>query len=1014
VGGEIDRDEFARFLLDEGYTAEELITDSGQFSIRGGILDVFPFTLNEPVRIELFGDEVDSLRTFDLLSQRSIMKLDNLVLGVGDETRQLVATWRRNGRLHGMAEYFPSDTRIVWLERDRIAEEAERVRSLAEKMYAQRSYFEDEGEVEEENPLLDIPPEALYLDWENLEKEVAEYNQASISEFTLENVEAPLRFNLPVALPNLAGVDFKMKIGEIVNRAAEGEEFLVVCDNEGQKDRIQDLILDARKEGPPQMDRDALRGAVLRSEGGAIDYTQGSPIKKGKRKRLFQVPGVTVLVGGLRHGFRCELSNTTLVADREIFGRYRKIRARRKQGIGVPIVDLVDLAAGNYVVHVDHGIGRFVGLKRLTVGGREGEFLELRYDGEDVLYVPIEQIDRVTRYIGSEGAPPKLSKMGGKVWQNAKARAKKAIEDLTDQLLSLYAAREVREGFCFPSDTPWQHEFEAAFPFEETPDQWKAIRDVKEDMESARCMDRLVCGDVGFGKTEVAMRAAFKSVCEAKQVAILAPTTVLVQQHYETFLDRMQEYPVDIESVSRFRSSKDLKEALKRVAEGDIDIVIGTHRLLQKDVRFKDLGLVVIDEEQRFGVKHKEKFKSLRTQVDVLTLTATPIPRTLYMSMSGVRDMSLVNTPPKDRLPVETYVVEFKPEIVESAILRELARGGQVFFLHNRVESIYGMATMVEEIVPEARIAVGHGQMEGHELEKVMRRFIAGDIDVLVSTTIIESGLDIPNANTILINRADTFGLAELYQLRGRVGRSTHQAYCYLLVPSKQGLTPVARQRLLALQEHTALGSGFQIAMRDLEIRGMGNILGREQHGHIAAIGYDLYSSLLAKAIAGMRGEALGEEVDVSIDTYRPGEFPVEYVPSGRQRMSIHKRLANIESREQMEAFRDEIEDLYGRLPARSFLVFRNLQLRLRAKKARIDHIRIRPEKARLRLGERATAEFTPEAVVALDRVFPRRIRLSVEKRVYLEILPPVREEDWEELIDRILNSLVPEELAKV
>jgi transcription-repair coupling factor (superfamily II helicase) len=1006
VGSELDRDEFAAFLLDEGYEAEELITDSGQFSVRGGIVDVFPFTATEPIRIELFGDEIDSIRSFDLLSQRSTRKLDHLIFGVADEIRQLLHTWKTNGALHGLGEFLPEGTRIFWDRPDLIQDEAERVHALAEKMFSQRTYFEEEGEIEEENPLLDIPPDSLYLDYPGLLREVESLDWVELSEFTLEEVDSEANRNLPIARPNLGGLDFKMKIQEILARHAKGEVFVLTCENLSQEERLKDLILDALEQTESPDARDSLRRAALQADAPAPeDYTFGKKSSR-RKKRPFEVPGLEVARGMVRQGFHIESSRFSLVTDQEIFGRLRRIRTRKKQGMGAPIVDLVDLAPGQYVVHVDHGIGRFVGLKRITVGGREGEFLELRYEGEDVLYVPIEQIDRVTRYISGDDSPPKLSKMGSKIWQNAKARAKKAIEDLTERLLALYAAREVREGFCYPSDTSWQHEFEASFPFDETPDQWKAIGDVKTDMEAPRCMDRLVCGDVGFGKTEVAMRAAFKAVCSGKQVAVLAPTTVLVQQHYETFSERMSDYPVAIESVSRFRTPKEMKQVLGKAQEGDIDILIGTHRLLQKDVKFKDLGLVVVDEEQRFGVKHKERFKELRTHVDVLTLTATPIPRTLYMSMSGVRDMSLVNTPPKDRLPVETYVVEYKPEVVESAILRELARGGQVFFLHNRVESIYGFASMIQDIVPEAKVAVGHGQMEGHELEKVMHAFIAGEVDVLVSTTIIESGLDIPNANTILINRADTFGLAELYQLRGRVGRAHHQAYCYLLVPSKQGLSPVARQRLLAMQEHTALGSGFQIAMKDLEIRGMGNILGREQHGHIAAVGYDLYSSLLAKAIQRMRGEAMGEETSVVLDTYRSGEFPSTYVPSARQRMSIHKRMSQIETDEAIRSLREEVVDLYGKLPEEAERVFTNLELRQLSRKARVDHIRIRKDGAKIRLNESASKDFSPEWVVRLDRALPGRVRLSIQNRIYLEILKPEREDLWEISIAEVLMAL--------
>ena len=522
IGSELDRDTFVQFLIDEGYESVELISDSGQFSIRGGIVDVFPFTSTEPVRIELFGDEIDSLRTFDILSQRSKQKLETLVLGAADEIKQLVSTWRRNGALQGLAEFLPPETRVFWDLPEFVEKEAERVRALAEKMFSQRSFFEDEGEVEEENPLLDIPPDNLYADLPVLREEMANLDWVELSEFASESPQSTSEVNLPVAQPNLTGIDFKMKIGDLVRRTHKGERFLVVCDNEGQRERLKELILDTVEEESDEDTPDSMRRAALRSEGGANEYSFGAPRGRRTKPKPFNVPGIEILVGAVRRGFRCPETNTTLVTDQEIFGRFRKLRQKRKHGMGVPIVDLVDLAPGNIIVHVDHGIGRFVGLKRLTVGGREGEFLELRYEGEDVLYVPIEQIDRISRYISGSDATPKLSKLGGKVWQAAKARAKKAIEDLTDQLLALYAAREVQEGFRFPRDTTWQHEFEAAFPYDETPDQWKAIQDVKTDMESPRCMDRLICGDVGFGKTEVAMRAAFKAVCEGKQVAVLA------------------------------------------------------------------------------------------------------------------------------------------------------------------------------------------------------------------------------------------------------------------------------------------------------------------------------------------------------------------------------------------------------------------------------------------------------------------------------------------------------------
>ncbi|MBE7487750.1 MAG: Transcription-repair-coupling factor [bacterium] len=1005
-GAELDRDALVRFLVDEGYESCELITSCGEFSVRGGIIDIFPYTSSEPIRIELFGDEIESIRTFDILTQRSRQVLQSVVLGVGDEFRQMISTWRKSSRLHGLAEYLPPETRIFWNFPAALEEEGHRIFSLVEKMFYQRSFLEEQGEAPEENPLLEIAPESYCLTYENLLTELDPFPWIEISsELPFHPLNPPEEVNLPVSSPNLMGIDFKMKVQEIVRRHREGEHFILVCEGEGQRERLGELILDAIEQGGGALDAGEMRRAALQAEH-ARRYTHEIGFGKKRRSKEFDVPGLWLWLGNMRHGFHCEQANLTLVSEQEIFGRFRKIQTRKKFSMGLPIVDLVDLQPGQPVVHIDHGIARFVGLKRLTVGGREGEFLELRFADEDVLYVPIEQIDRISRYISGDNATPKLSKLGSKVWQAAKARARKAIEDLTGELLKLYASREAVDGYSFPPDTPWQHAFEAAFPFEETPDQWKAIQDVKQDMESPRCMDRLICGDVGFGKTEVAMRAAFKAVCEGKQVAILAPTTVLVQQHHQTFMERMIDYPVSIDSASRFRTDRELKECLKKAGEGDLDILIGTHRLLQKDAHFKDLGLVIIDEEQRFGVKHKERLKQLRTQVDVLTLSATPIPRTLYMSMSGVRDMSLVNTPPSNRLPVETFILEFKPEVIENAILRELARGGQVFFLHNRVDSIYAMADMIQEIVPEARLAVGHGQMDGHSLEKIMQRFIGGEVDVLVSTTIIESGLDIPNANTILINRADTFGLSELYQLRGRVGRAKHQAYCYLLVPSKKGLTGIARERLLTLQENTALGSGFTIAMRDLEIRGMGNILGREQHGHIAAVGFDLYSSMLARAVEEMRGKRREDDFSVTLDSCRSGEFPPDYVPSARQRMSLHKRIAALKDDDARRRLREEIEDLYGKLPPEAEMVFTNLEMKEAARRAGIDHIRLRKEGARLRYSETAASRFSPAMVLELEKAYPKKIRVAVQNRLYLEIQPPKDENHWEDILTDILAAI--------
>ncbi len=569
----------------------------------------------------------------------------------------------------------------------------------------------------------------------------------------------------------------------------------------------------------------------------------------------------------------------------------------------------------DFVVHVDHGIGQFEGLRQLETDGARGEFMLLRYAEEARLYVPLERLDLVQSYRSLEGAKPQLDRLGGTAWVARKAKVRRSLADMADQLLQLYAERKTVGGYAFSADAPWQKEFDDTFEFEETPDQAGAIGDVKRDMERPLPMDRLLCGDVGYGKTEVAMRAAFKAVADSKQVAMLAPTTVLVFQHYDTFRRRFAAFPVRVEMLSRFRSAREQKEILAAVEAGQVDIVIGTHRLLSRDVRFHDLGLLVVDEEQRFGVAHKERLKEMRKDVDVLTLSATPIPRTLHMSLVGLRDMSVIETPPKDRLAIQTVVAPFRESLVQSAIEEELAREGQVFFVHNRVESIYSLAALVQKLVPKARVVVGHGQMKEKELESVMLRFIRDDADVLVSTTIIENGLDIPRANTILINRADRLGLSELYQLRGRVGRSNQRAYAYLLVPPEAALTPLARRRLAALKEFSELGAGFRIAALDLELRGAGNLLGRQQHGHINAIGFDLYCQMLERAVAGLKGETRVPELRATLNLGLDIRIPPEYIPSENLRLRTYKRIAGMGGEGEREEVRRELEDRFGPLP---------------------------------------------------------------------------------------------------
>ncbi|HKC63989.1 MAG TPA: transcription-repair coupling factor, partial [Pyrinomonadaceae bacterium] len=645
--------------------------------------------------------------------------------------------------------------------------------------------------------------------------------------------------------------------------------------------------------------------------------------------------------------------------------------------------DFRDLKVGDFVVHVDHGIARFGGLQTLELGqDRRGEFMLLYYADDAKLYVPVERLDLVQRYSSAEGNQPTLDRLGGLGWQKTKAKAKRAMRDMADELLRLYAERKLVGGFAFAADSPWQSEFEEGFEYVLTPDQETAIEDVKHDMEEAVPMDRLLCGDVGYGKTEVAMRAAFKAVMEGKQVAVLTPTTILAYQHFETFRQRFAAFPAKVELLSRFRSTKEQKDVVKRVESGEIDILIGTHRVLSKDVRFRDLGLVVVDEEQRFGVAHKERLKQLKKKVDVLTLSATPIPRTLNMSLMGLRDMSLIETPPQDRLAIQTQVVQFSESVIKSAIELELARGGQVFFIHNRVESIEAIAALVQRLVPQARMTVAHGQMNEREMEQVMLDFVDYKYDVLVATTIIENGIDIPRANTIIINRADAYGLAQLYQLRGRVGRSNRRAYAYLLIPSEQGLTPIARRRLAAIREFSDLGAGFRIAALDLELRGAGNLLGGQQSGHMDALGFDLYTQMLERTVAELRGEAVEDETSVSINLGVDVAIPEDYIQDMGQRLRTYKRVSSARDEVTLRAILAETQDRYGRVPEPVNRLFEYARLRRLAEEIGVVSIdrthtgiaiklsekaRVAPEKLMAMIGRREGATFTPSGVLRID-----------------------------------------------
>jgi transcription-repair coupling factor (superfamily II helicase) len=1000
-------DDLIERLIVMGYRYAPTVEEPGEVNRRGGIIDVFSPGDDLPLRIEFFGDEIDSLRRFDPLTQRSEAQIRDAIIGPPHEfplwrrdvalermraidtsmlRREALDEWLqafdhiRNGeRFEGRAlfapffrnnpempgtllHHLPPGAPVVLSEALLLAQHAAELDQQAETRRRQQI---DAGELPAAFP-------RPYLRWHELMALAGAHTLVNLS-----NNEHPF---WDVLLPDPAPLPPSFSFGKQNGNPAPLTDTRNVHPSE---DRFRVHLLPERLFAPAELFGGQIRRLVddvverLRAGERVVLVTpQAARLQELVTEALQRdasdgvenvVSGLTVLHGTLDEGFRMPALNLTLYSDTEIFGwRQRRIiadrRRRRDRRAEDRAAFLRGLKPGDYVVHIEHGIAVYEGLVRRSVSGIERDYLNLRYAEGDRLYVPVDQIDRVSRYIGAGDIEPQLTRLGTQDWERAKRKARAAVQDLAEELITLYAQRQLAEGHAFSPDTEWQRELEASFPYVETPDQLKAIIDVKRDMEQPQPMDRLVCGDVGFGKTEVALRAAFKAVQDGKQVAVLAPTTVLVQQHYDTFSRRMAAFPVRIDMISRFRSAKEQSEIVQRLAHGAIDIIIGTHRLLSKDVVFKDLGLLVIDEEQRFGVRHKERIKQLRTNVDVLTLTATPIPRTLHMALAGIRDLSIIDTPPEDRIPIKTYVLPYDERLIREAILRELDRGGQVYFVHNRVQSIYYIADRLRQLVPEARIAVGHGQLEEHQLERVMIDFFTGRDDVLVCTTIIESGLDVPNANTIIIDDATNFGLAQLYQLRGRVGRSTQRAYAYLFYKSERPSTPEAQERLQAIQEATELGAGFRIAMRDLEIRGAGNLLGAEQSGHIAAVGFDLYSRLLEQAVRTLKQRLIATNFITGADAMRtsPGApaqpsdgqtppparpsvpsrrpavrvdekvlisplvtldlpldayLPVDYIPDDRVRLAVYQRMAEAQTPEAVRDLRQELRDRFGELP---------------------------------------------------------------------------------------------------
>ena len=963
VRDRINLDSQVRRWLDMGYSHEPTVEIPGTISRRGGILDIFPVSRDKPVRIELFDDEIETIRQFDPGTQRSTGKIRSFTIPPALETLPRLASEDRVQELLGamdligtseeaqrripselshmlagetldevsfyagffnlgnIFDYLPAESLMVVLRPSAIEEAS---RSLDRRLVQLRKTKEKRGDV----PAGFAQP---HIEWGFISDAMnARPRSVTLSPWGVDSELPGGSLALPINPSALFGGGVEKALEVVKNGVAEKKRTVVITNH---AKRFHELAHEQEIE------------TVL-------------------RKTIATAPGpgeVHIVTGHLLNGFSIDAadgSTVSIMSDAEVFGIQKERRRVRKRPIRKGPA-LEQLKPGSYVVHVEHGVARFAGTK---VMGSEGqEYLILEYAEDDKLYVPTEHLDRIQLYHGTADAAPKLTRLGTQEWNKSRARAKRAAEQLAGELIALYASRQVATGFAASADTPWQDSLEASFPYEETPDQLTTIEAVKADMESSSPMDRLICGDVGYGKTEIALRAAFKAVQSGRQVAILVPTTVLAQQHLATFTDRLEPFPVAVEMLSRFRSDRQQKEIIGKVADGSVDIVIGTHRLLQKDVRFKDLGLVIIDEEHKFGVSHKERLKQLRTQVDVMTLSATPIPRTLHMSLAGVRDMSTIETPPEERLPIKTYVSEDSDDLVREAILREVDRGGQVFYLHNRVKDIELVANKIQKLVPEASLQIGHGQMPEDDLERVMAEFERGEFDVLLCTTIIESGLDLPNANTLVIDRADMFGLSQLYQLRGRIGRGANRAYAYLMVPRAKQLTEQAEQRLNTILAATELGAGFQIALRDLEIRGIGNLLGAEQSGQISAIGFELYTKLLAEAVRQLKAADDSEDtasspvaefstvrVDIGIDA----RIPDSYIEDLAQRLSIYQRLARIRDESEIDDLDEEIRDRFGPMPTHVKLLMKTARMRSMAEQAGIELVAAKETRATLTLKE--------------------------------------------------------------
>ncbi|OPG16840.1 transcription-repair coupling factor [Ferroacidibacillus organovorans] len=987
-------------LIDMGYERVERVEARGQCSLRGGILDVYAL-YGQPVRVEWFDLEIDSIRFFDPETQRSLEKMNEVRLW---PARELIATAQELHALADLVEACLHDQiqRVSSVEtrehlREHLGRDLERMRSAVHfpGLLRYAGWLE-----QRDATLLDhVPQDAIILfdeptrlreTMERIAREEAEWTAGALEhgEILPNLVEAidptrlfvtrPLQRHLYVSLlpRHMSGIALteSLTVSTRVMQQFHGQLPLLKSEIARMMKANEKVVLLAS-------DRERSERLLRVLEDFSISATIVEAFDPALEKPM-------ILIGALSAGFEWSGVHLAVISENEVFAtKKRARRVRSDASEAAKIKSYQDLQVGDYVVHATHGIAKYLGIETLVIEGNHRDYLNLRYAGNDKLYVPVEQINLVQKYLGNEEKEPRVHHLGGTDFARAKSKVRKSVQDIAEQLIKLYAQREATPGYSFREDTDWQRDFETMFPYEETPDQLRAIRDIKSDMERARPMDRLLCGDVGYGKTEVAIRAASKAVFDSKQVAVLVPTTILAQQHYETFRERFSGYPVTVEVLSRFRSKTETTRVMQGLKTGAVDIVIGTHRLLQKQIAFKDLGLLIVDEEQRFGVTHKERLKQLRANVDCLTLTATPIPRTLHLSMVGLRDLSVIETPPENRFPVQTYVVEYSDALLRESIEREISRGGQVYVLYNQVKGIDSIAERVARLVPDARVTVGHGQMAEDELERVMLDFLQGDTDVLVSTTIIETGLDIPNVNTLIVFHADRMGLSQLYQLRGRVGRSNRIAYAYFTYQQDKVLTEVAEKRLQAIKEFTELGSGFKIAMRDLSIRGAGNILGAEQHGFISAVGFDMYTEMLAEAVRELRGDSVQEKpeptVEISMDAY----LPDDYVTDPMQKIEMYKKIVAAIRRQDVDDLYEELEDRFGNLPDPVHQLVMIARIRAFAHEHDLASIVKQGHDMHITFRSERTEKMSGARLFELTQLYPRRMRLKSTGDVYTLIL---------------------------